>query len=158
MNCFEHGFAIALMYAEFLIEQKDIFEKLGREKFDRDKYESEFDRFFDVDFAQTTGNLLKRLERSLNIPDELKKDIAYAKQRRDFLAHHFFRDRAEDILTRSGLDKMIDELIVDQGLFQHVDKCLQEATASLRSRLGIKDEMLEKYFQKILQRIKNEDT
>lgn len=157
MNCFEHGLAIALMYVEFLMEQLAKLKKDGKEKFDRTKYEDEFDVFFEIAFSQTTGNLLRRLERQLTISDQLKEDIRRAKQRRDFLAHHFFRDRAEQILTRKGLDTMIGELVCDQDLFRRVDEGLQDATASVRARLGVKDEWLENHFQHVLQQVLSKD-
>jgi hypothetical protein len=83
----------------------------------------------------------------------LKEDIRQAKQRRDFLAHHFFRERAEQILTRKGLDAMIGELICDQDLFRRVDEGLQNATAQVRVKLSIKDEWLEKHIQHFLQQV-----
>jgi hypothetical protein len=50
-NCFEHGLAIALMYAAFLTEQREFIKKHGLKNFDQKKYETEFDTFFQDQFS-----------------------------------------------------------------------------------------------------------
>lgn len=156
LNCFEHGLAIALMIADFMSKQRDII-KTKREKFNRRKYEEDFDAFFDQQFAQTMGNLLRRLEKVFSISEILNLKMLEAKKRRDFLTHHFFRERAEDILTRAGLDRMITELESDQALFKAVDDELGKVMAPRRQELGIKDEFIEENFERILEQIKQSE-
>jgi hypothetical protein len=152
-NCFEHGLAIALMYADFLTRTKEKLDQTGTAGFDRPTYEKEFDAFFDNQFSQTLGNLLKRLSASLAIDDALKEKITMAKQRRDFLSHHFFREHSISFMTRSGRDKMIAELEADRELFLSADEKLQKATQPIRQRLGIKDEWLQAQTDKIIAKV-----
>jgi len=152
-NCFEHGLAIALMYADFLTKAKERLDQTGIAGFDRPDYEKQFDAFFNDQFSQTMGNLLKRLSASLPINETLKENITKAKGRRDFLSHHFFREHSVNFVTRAGRDKMIAELEADRELFRSVDKELQEATKPVRQRLGIKDEWLQAHTAKIIERL-----
>lgn len=152
-NCLEHGIAIALMYADFLTKAKQQLTETGREKFDRKRYEADFDAFFDNQFAQTMGNLLKRLGNVATLTDETKGQIVEAKKRRDYLSHHFFRDHAANFMTRQGRDKMIAELEEDRELFHLVDVDLYKATKAVRDRLGVRDEWLKAQVEKTAQRI-----
>jgi hypothetical protein len=99
------------------------------------------------------GNLLKRLSKTIDLDPEFKERILKAKARRDYLSHHYFRERAEEMMTRSGVDKMIVELEDDQALFGAVDKELNLATKAIREALGIQDEWLDAHFRKYLEQI-----
>jgi hypothetical protein len=140
--------------ADFLTKQYAQVKKTGLKNFDRSKYESEFDAFFDQQFSQTMGSLLKRLEAAVPLDTNLKSKIALAKERRNFLAHHFYRERVEKMFTPMGLDEMIDELEGDQKLFRMVDQELEEVTSSIRKRLGIRDERVEAEFRKMVNELK----
>jgi flagellar basal body-associated protein FliL len=142
-NTFEHGLAIALMYADFLSSVQDNLKK--GQPFNRQKYEQDFDAFFDMQFSQTMGNLLKRLNELHEVGPELKEKIAKAKKRRDYVVHHFSRDYAAEILSFEGREKMIAELQEDQVLFKEVDNELQHAMQPVRKRLGINDAVMEEY-------------
>jgi hypothetical protein len=60
-GCFEHGLAIALMHAGFLRKVKEDIDRNGKRSFNRKKYEADFDAYMADQYAQTMGNLLKRV-------------------------------------------------------------------------------------------------
>src|SRR5690349_13125441 len=95
-NCVEAGIAIALMYTNFLAVWKSKIKKHGRASFDRKFYEADHDAFFEEQHSQTFGNILKRLRAAYPISAELANALQIGKSHRDFLAHHFYRERALD--------------------------------------------------------------
>jgi hypothetical protein len=82
--------------------------------------------------AQSLGNLLKRVQTLAIMDDRLKALIADAKARRDFLAHHFFRERAVEFNKRDGRDKMIAELSAARLVFEEVDTTLAATSSQPR--------------------------
>jgi hypothetical protein len=76
-----------------------------------------FDKYIEEQFNKTFGNLIRAFLKVTTIPDDLQFKLGYAKGRRDFLAHHFFRVRAPMFGSQEGRDALIHELRKDQKLF-----------------------------------------
>ncbi len=76
-----------------------------------------FDKYIEKQFQQTLGNLILAFLNATKIPSDLEFKLGYAKGRRDFLAHHFFRVRAQMFGCTEGRDALILELKKDQKLF-----------------------------------------
>jgi hypothetical protein len=64
------------------------------------------------------------MQQVAQIPDAVANTLRTSKQRRDFLAHRYFRERAVDFTTPHGRDAMLAELERDQQLFEEADKVL----------------------------------
>jgi len=58
----EVGLAHALMFTEFLHGVKLELAKDGGKSFDRARYEAEFDAYMEKQFAQTMGNIIRKVE------------------------------------------------------------------------------------------------
>lgn len=121
---FEVGLTHALLTLDFLHKQADEIKRVGQCGFDRTKYEAEFDAFYAEQETKTLGKLVKRLHELSDTDDALRDLIAEAKERRDFLAHHFWRERSEEFIRRSGRDNMLAELQEAQQLFQNADRAI----------------------------------
>jgi hypothetical protein len=143
----ESGIANALLYGEFLPGWKARIEQEGKTNFDRKVYEAEFDAYLESRFAQSMGNLIARLDRVYTIPVELKQVIKEGKALRDFLAHHFFRERATDFVTRAGRDRMIAELNGMVEKFHDMDVRIQRLTEPVMRDLGIRDDVLQRLME-----------
>jgi hypothetical protein len=88
-SCVETGLVHALLYLEFLSSVRAEYRRSKGKGFDRKKYEENFDAFMDHHFAQTLGNLIKKLASASILDEKLKARIAIAKKRRDFLDQRF---------------------------------------------------------------------
>ncbi|WAC27504.1 hypothetical protein [Ancylobacter sp. SL191] len=110
----------------------------------RSAWEDAFDRAYDVELAKTFGNMLRALA-SLNPPEELLARLRSAKSARDRLAHSFFREHAEDFLSRSGRTKMIAECEDAIKMFSAIDANLEEHIRPQRERHGITNEWIERH-------------
>ncbi len=141
----EAGLAIALMQIDFLGRIRDQYLADQGKSFDRAHYETEFDRFMENQHAQTLGNLIKRVSALPDLSGSLKERLREAKKRRDFLGHHYFRERAVEFSTRAGRDKMIAELHEDGDMFEAIDGELYAELAPVREKLGMNGKRFQEY-------------
>jgi hypothetical protein len=154
-SCVETGLVHALLYLDYLSSVEAEIRRTKGKGFDRQKYEANFDAFMEHHFAQTLGNLIKKVNSVANMDKELKDRIATAKKRRDFLVHHYWRERAEEFATRDGRAKMIDELNADGDTFELLDEDVNRAMKPARQAVGISDEVLKAYTDKFIERVKS---
>jgi hypothetical protein len=141
----ETGMANAIMQADFLGRWKKKIDAEGKQSFDRSVYETEFDAFMQRQNEQTFGNLIKRFSSTFSISQDLQAKIIQSKDKRDFLAHHYFRERAEKFANREGRDQMISELEEIRELFRGIDKEVELLVAPIFPQLGINYETVERY-------------
>jgi len=151
-SCVETGLVHALLYLDYLSSVKTEYIRTKGKGFDRKKYEESFDTFMDHHFAQTLGNLIKKLANTAILDDKLKVRIASAKKRRDFLVHNYWREKAYDFASPDGRVKMINELNVDAETFEALDSDINFAIKPAREAVGIKDETLKAYSDELIRR------
>jgi hypothetical protein len=149
----EVALAHVLLYAQFLRKVRDDYIATNGKGVDRKQYEHAFDTFMNDQFVQTMGNLMRRVEQFGGFDAALKARIADAKKRRDFLTHHYWRERSIDFATSAGRERMREELNADAEMFGKLDRDIDAATAPLRANLGIKDAMLDDYIRKFMERV-----
>lgn len=149
-SCVETGITHALLYLDYLASVEEDFRRTKGLGFDQKKYQSDFDAFMERHFALTLGNLIKRLNDLASMDSELKDRILAAKRRRDFLVHHFWRERAVEFATRNGRSMMIDELDKDGVTFEMLNDDIVEATKPAREAIGITDENLNAYTEEFI--------
>jgi len=145
----EHGLANALMSAELLPRR-------AGKPVPRKEWEAEFDAFMDQQYQQTLGRLIRALRGSTSVPPDLEGLLAEALERRNFLAHHYFRERAEVFMSFAGREKMIEELQRAQKLFDEADARLTEVAKPLRERYGLTDERLRPYEDEYFKRFQHD--
>lgn len=145
----EHGLANALMCAELLPLR-------GGKPVPRGEWEAEFDAFMEQQFEQTLGRLIRDLSSATMVPVELEGLLSKALTTRNFLAHHFFRERAEAFMSKDGREAMIRELQSAQELFETADEKLTSIVKPLREKYGLTDERLKPFEEEYFQGIKRD--
>lgn len=141
----DSALALAILFIDFLPSVKSDYVKNDRRNFDRPAYEAAYNKFLADQHAQTLGNLRKRLFASSLIEDALKAEIDEVKEKRGFIAHHYFRERAVEFVTRSGRDQMIAEL---DEIGSYIDAVAHKVDAVIEKAqvdLGIKPEVIAAY-------------
>jgi len=93
----EHGIANALMFLDLIPKSKAKYTP------------AEHDAFFEGQFAKTLGNLIKSLKTIAELPDDLEAALLQSKERRAYLAHHFFREATDDVHL-GNYDKLLVKL------------------------------------------------
>lgn len=121
---------------------------------EKEKYtRQDIDEFMEGSFQKTLGALLKQLKAEISFPPDLESVLVEALNRRNYLAHHYFRERAETIVTRNGRTLMLHELQSDQRLFEKADEQLAKAMKSLRLTHGATDSAYEAEYKAMCQRL-----
>ena len=121
---------------------------------EKDKYtRQDIDEFMEGRFQKTLGALLKYLKSEVALPPDLESTLTEALNRRNYLAHHYFREQAESFVTRSGRAQMHQELQVDQQLFERANEKLEKALTPFRVKHGVTDGVYEAEYKRMCQQL-----
>ena len=137
----EHGLVIALVYADLMPNRKPHHTR------------ADFDLFMDKHFETTMGRMIQNFKKHVAVPTEFEQLLLDARTKRNFLAHHYFRERADDFMKEAGREKMILELKTAQELFERTDDTLSEVVRPLREKLGFTDEKVEASYREYIAKI-----
>lgn len=99
-------------------------------------------------FSLTLGDVAAKLDHML--PSELVADVRIAVATRNFLAHHFWFERAHLMFTIKHVRNLIGELDGYAQMFDQLDGRLSEWSQPLRERLGLTGEILRASLEHIL--------
>ncbi|MDO8684091.1 MAG: hypothetical protein Q7N50_11485 [Armatimonadota bacterium] len=102
-------------------------------------------------FAKTLGHLLSYLRKQIAVPPNLDHNLAEALRKRNWLAHEYFWDRAAELLTIPGREKMIDELTMLSEFFSKLDSHLTLTYEKWARKVGITEELVEKELKALIQ-------
>ena len=95
---------------------------------EKDKYtRQDIDEFMAGRFEKTLGALIRYLRSESSLLKNLESHLAQALNRRNCLAHSYFREKAETFVTRSGRKEMLQELQNDQQLFENTDALVKQS-------------------------------
>jgi hypothetical protein len=150
----EVGLAHVLMLSQYMMQEREKIIATKGKGFDRKAYEAGFDAFMDQQFAQTMGNLVRRVEKFDGFDEAIRQRISEAKKRRDFLMHHYWRERSIQFATPEGRESMRAELNDDAETFEKLDRDIEAASAIVRKKLGIDDAVVDKYIEEMMDRVK----
>jgi len=132
----EHGLANALVVL-------DLVPRAGNEAAP-DTWPDQVDAFYEAHFKRTLGSLVRRLREVTSVPPHLEELLEKALDRRNWLSHHYFRERATDFLSVEGRDRMITELEEVRELFSAADKALDAVVKPIQERFGYTEELFGK--------------
>lgn len=146
---FEHGLINALVFLELLPNR-------AGNPVPQKQWEAEFDSFLERNFETTLGKLIRSLKAVTPIPSDLEAVLSDALTKRNFLAHHFFRERSDEFMSQEGRERMIVELQNTQALFDGADAKLSEATKSAMEKYGFTDKRVEQFLEQHLSKINHD--
>ena len=115
----------------------------------RDTWPRKSDAFFDEQFRKTLGRMIESLRTVAKVPTTLEGLLAKALDRRNWLAHDYFRERAEDFMSARGRNRMIEELEEAQALFRTADEELDKVAKPLREKYGYTEEKLNALYEEM---------
>ena len=124
----EHGIVNAMVVANLP----------GRESITR----SDIDAFMDRQFKNTLGQLLRQLGEYVTVPADLSEVLGDALAKRNWLARHYFRERATEFMTDIGCSRMITELEALQLLFDDADQKLCAIVRPIREKYWVSDDVI----------------
>lgn len=119
----EHGIVNALFILDFLPRKKTEWT------------DEEYEAFFDGSFSKTFGALVHTLRKVTTVPDTFDDLIRRSNNRRNYLAHTFFRETM-DVLYSGGFDEIVISLNEDISLFHETDAALTAILEPLWLKFG----------------------
>jgi len=105
-------------------------------------------------FSLTLGDVAAKLEEVL--PAELAADIRVAVATRNFLAHHFWFERAHLMFSATNVCQLISELDGYARMFDRLDVRVDEWSEPTLQKLGLTDEILQTSLERTLAGEKDE--
>jgi len=134
-QCVEHGIVNALILAKLLPDE--IARARSASSVSVPGFDERFDIFMDEHFELTMGALISRLRRTSALSSDFDIELANTRKLRNFLAHNFFRERAEEFISKAGRTAMLAELETAQKLFERVNNELGVAVRRLMPAVGL---------------------
>lgn len=99
-------------------------------------------------FSLTLGDVVTKLDGVL--PAEFADEVREVVDARNFLAHHFWFERAHLMFSVPDVRQLIVELDGYAGMFDRLDTRVSQWSEPMRARLGVTDEALEQTLSRIL--------
>jgi hypothetical protein len=140
-------------YAAQVFERGMIFLTVVSRVYGKERYKSqeEFESAFTVQEKNTLGKLFKILKTRVEIDEALTKRISDAINKRNWLIHGYFYDRAPEFTFTKGRKLMVKELEVMRDEFFALDTVITERFVNpLSIKAGVTDESLEKYTERMI--------
>jgi hypothetical protein len=100
--------------------------------------------------AKTIGRLLNHLKKQVSVPPNLGRTLNEALQKRNWLAHDYFYERAGQIMTTRGRDKMIKELIELSNFFSRLDAHLSSIYEKWCKKVGVSQASIDENMRKLI--------
>jgi len=115
----------------------------------RPRTRPDFDELLERRYRKTLGALVAELRKAEKGDAELEGDLVAALEKRNWLAHHYFWDRAGKFMTSNGRYSMMEELKLINDEFSALDKRLSQVTTRWRKKVGITDEIIDAEMRKL---------
>jgi hypothetical protein len=138
----EHGIVNALVILDLIPSRRHLARSA-------DEWASEVDAFMDRHFQASMGRLMTNLRDITQVDDALEQLLGEALRKRNWLVHHFFRERATEFMSSPGREQMISEVDGCRDLFQCADKMLEATVTPLRRKAGLTDELLTREYERM---------
>ncbi len=110
---------------------------------------TEFDQLEATLRQYTLGRLLREFRKDATLNGKAEEIIDRALDRRNFVAHHFFKERAVEFIGRKGREAMIDELVAYENLFIQAEALISAIGGAMATHLGVTDEKVQAEFDRL---------
>jgi hypothetical protein len=114
---------------------------------DADAWAKSVDEFMDAQHANTFGTVLRALEKTNLIPNELFHGLEVCRAHRDYLAHNFFRGYANAFMTPQGRKRMLERVDRAREAFSASNIAMEAFKSPLMQRFGITPAALEREYE-----------
>jgi hypothetical protein len=141
-QCLEHGLVNALVFLDHIPNKRKFATSAA-------EWADSVDSFMESKFEHTLGRMIRELGLVTAVDAGLQDLLSQALKRRNWLAHGYFKDRANEFLTEKGRAQMLLELNESQELLASADAALELAMKPAMERIGLTDEVLAATYAKL---------
>jgi hypothetical protein len=103
-------------------------------------------------FAKT----ITRLKTQITIPPNLDRTLTAALKKRNWLTHDYFWERAGQLLTPMGREKMIEELTILSDFFSKLDAHLTKICETWLKKAGVSEAAVDESVKRLIQNAKED--
>jgi hypothetical protein len=107
--------------------------------------------------SKTMGTQLREALRVVAFSEAQIQELKRALKKRNFLVHHFFRERVGQSISVAGRSSMITELDEIRDAFKAIDDQIQEITLAFFEKHGITREMWQAEVEALKARHRDEE-
>jgi len=112
----------------------------------------QYNQLLDSLFQQTFGALMVTLRETVTLPVEAEARLRRVLERRNWLIHNYFWERAGHLLTPAGRAKMIAELEALADEFEAEHQRLLTISRNWAKEHGVTEERLQAELERLIQR------
>lgn len=142
-------FGLAYYYGECLHKQLCTIYTLADYKDQTEMTKQRIEEKLKYASSLTLGILIKEILHL--IPNHFYNNLTRAVKKRNFLAHHFWFERAHLFLTQEGIIQMINELDEHANCYQQIDRELTSTFKDSFDKLGLTEDLVNQSMKSILE-------
>ncbi len=111
---------------------------------------AQYDLLLESHFQKTLGRLIYKLRKSLPIAEDLEFTLLEALDKRNWLFHNYFWERAQKFMKEDGREAMIEELQEIAYYFEKVDHKLDMILLLWGEEHGVTEEIIQKKMENLI--------
>ena len=142
---------LALLYGEFLVQISAKAQRDGG--LSKEQYKAELAAYRTKQSGMTMGQLISRLRALSVFSEDLRTRMVEASRMRNFLVHHFWRERIMTMSTPKGMWALQEELEKIETLLARVADEIEEAVKPIAARFNIGLDEAEAYADELTTRL-----
>ena len=112
---------------------------------------AEYDELLDSLFRRVLGNLIRRLRDATSLREDFDTFLQETLEKRNWLAHNYFWERAGHFVTEEGRTMMLDELTSIIAEFEEMDHSLHLINREWAREHGVTEEIEQEALERIIQ-------
>ena len=110
---------------------------------------AEYDNIFERLSSRTLGKLVREIGTVAQLGKDEDEQLRRALSKRNWLTHHYFRERSIEFLTESGRVEMIEELQEATDSFQALDEIFTRRTMESLGAFGITQQKVDEELERL---------
>lgn len=95
------------------------------------------------------GRMMRNLGDVAQVGADLERSLHDTLNKRNWLVHDFFRERATEFMPLAGHEQMFRDIDACRDLFQTAVECLESIVSPFRGKAGITDELVEQEYRRL---------
>ena len=111
---------------------------------------SQYDDLLESNFRKTLGRLITHIRETVELSEELERMLSEALEKRNWLAHNYFWDRAKTFMSKEGQHAMIEELKETVYFLTDVDSRFMEIIEQWGEKRGVTKEVLDRMMEELM--------
>ena len=115
-----------------------------------DMSSKEYDDIFYSYSDKTMGKLIEKVVQLYDIPDIKRQELWNIHQKRNYYAHHYFKDHSAHFFSEKKQIKMLEEIITTTEETMFFDTFLENLTQPIMDKMNINQEYFDYWYKQMI--------